>query len=70
MLVAAVFTLARFSEAFLVLKVTDAGLDATYVPLVLVIMNVAYAVSAYPAGWLSDHAGRWGVLAAGGAADS
>jgi MFS family permease len=66
-LVAALFTLARFSEAFLVLKVTDAGVTATYVPLVLVIMNVAYALSAYPAGWLSDHASRWSVLAAGAA---
>jgi MFS family permease len=66
-LVAALFTLARFSEAFLVLKATDAGVAATYVPVVLVVMNVAYAASAYPAGWLSDRVGRWGVLAAGGA---
>jgi MFS family permease len=66
-LVAALFTLARFSEAFLILKSTDAGLGIAYVPAVLVVMNVAYAVSAYPAGWLSDRANRWGVLAVGAA---
>jgi MFS family permease len=66
-LVAGLFTLARFSEAFLILKVSDAGLAAAYVPMVLVVMNVAYALSAYPAGWLSDRASRWTVLAAGAA---
>jgi MFS family permease len=63
--VATLFTLARFSEAFLVLKVTDVGVGATFVPIVLVVMNVVYALSAYPAGWVSDRVGRWGVLAAG-----
>ena len=66
-LVAALFTLARFSEAFLILKVSDIGLSAGYVPAVLVVMNVAYAGSAYPAGWLSDRINRWGVLAVGAA---
>jgi MFS family permease len=64
-LVAALFTLARFSEAFLILKASAVGLSLAYVPAVLVVMNVAYALSAYPAGWLSDHTTRWGVLAAG-----
>jgi MFS family permease len=64
-LVAALFTLARFSEAFLILKVVDVGLGIAYVPAVLVVMNVAYALSAYPAGWLSDRVNRWGVFAAG-----
>ena len=63
--VATLFTLARFSEAFLLLKVTDVGVGPAFVPIVLVIMNVVYAFSAYPAGYLSDHVGRWGVLAAG-----
>jgi predicted MFS family arabinose efflux permease len=63
--VAALFTLARFSEAFLILKVTDVGLALAYVPAVLVVMNIAYALSAYPAGWLSDRVTRWGVFAAG-----
>jgi MFS family permease len=64
-IVAALFTLARFSEAFLVLKAADAGLAVALVPLVLVVMNVAYALSAYPAGWLSDRVNRWAVLGAG-----
>ena len=66
-LVASLFTLARFSEAFLILKVTDVGLAAARVPVVLVLMNVAYAASAYPAGWLSDRANRWTVIGAGAA---
>jgi MFS family permease len=65
--VATLFTLARFSEAFLILKVADVGLGVGYVPAVLVVMNVAYALSAYPAGWLSDRVNRWGVFAAGAA---
>src|SRR5688572_14609046 len=64
-LVAALFTLARFSEAFLILKVADVGLGLGYVPAVLVVMNVAYALSAFPAGWLSDRVNRWGVFALG-----
>ncbi|HUQ50675.1 MAG TPA: MFS transporter [Gammaproteobacteria bacterium] len=66
-LVAALFTLARFSEAFLILKVADDGLSVGYVPAVLVVMNVAYALSAYPAGWLSDRVNRWAVFAVGAA---
>jgi MFS family permease len=65
--VATLFTLARFSEAFLILKVADVGLGVAYVPAVLVVMNVAYAFSAYPAGWLSDRVNRWGVFAVGAA---
>ena len=65
--VAALFTLARFSEAFLILKIADVGLSVAYVPAVLVVMNVAYALSAYPAGWLSDRVNRWGVFAVGAA---
>ena len=65
--VAALFTLARFSEAFLILKIADVGLSVGYVPAVLVVMNVAYALSAYPAGWLSDRVNRWGVFAVGAA---
>jgi MFS family permease len=66
-LVAALFTLARFSEAFLILKIADVGLGVGYVPAVLVVMNVAYALSAYPAGWLSDRVNRWAVFAVGAA---
>jgi MFS family permease len=66
-LVAALFTLARFSEAFLILKAADAGLGLAYVPIVLVVMNVACALSAYPADWLSDRVDRWAVLGVGAA---
>jgi MFS family permease len=63
--VGAILTLARFSEAFLVLRASDTGLAIMFVPLVLVVMNVAYAASAYPAGVWSDRAGRRVVLLAG-----
>ncbi len=63
--VAALFTLARFSEAFLVLEAVDVGLAAALVPVVFVVMNAAYALSAYPAGRLSDRMSRWTVLAIG-----
>lgn len=56
------FTLARFSEAFLVLRAHTAGLSLALVPLVLVAMNVAYALSAYPAGRLSDRLPRMQLL--------
>jgi MFS family permease len=49
-----VFTLARFSEAFLILKANQEGLPLALAPLVLVAMNIVYAVGAYPAGALSD----------------
>ena len=49
-----VFTLARFSEAFLILKASAEGLPFAFAPLVLVVMNVVYALGAYPAGALSD----------------
>jgi len=51
----AVFTMARFSEAFLVLRAQNVGLSVGLVPLVLIIMNVVYAASAYPAGIAADH---------------
>jgi len=47
-------TLARFSEAFLILRASDLGLAAAYAPLVLVAMNVVYSVTAFPAGRLAD----------------
>ncbi len=50
----AVFTLARFSEAFLVLRADDVGLALGYVPMVMVVMNVFYAAAAYPAGAAAD----------------
>src|SRR5690606_6766597 len=63
--VAAVFTLARFSEAFLILRAQEAGLDLMWTPVVLVVMGFAYSLSAYPAGALSDRIDRMTVLAIG-----
>jgi MFS family permease len=60
-----VFTLARFSEAFLILRAESAGLALTLMPLVLVVMNIAYALSAYPVGALSDRTDRVDLLLIG-----
>ncbi|TBR12734.1 MAG: MFS transporter [Rugosibacter sp.] len=62
---AAVLTCARFSEAFLLLRAENVGLAVTWVPLMLVVMNIVYAVSAYPFGRLSDNGGRRHLLALG-----
>ena len=64
-LVGGMLTLARFSEAFLILRADHAGLAITFVPLVMVVMSVAYAVSAYPAGILADRIDRRLLLVAG-----
>ncbi|MBL8836128.1 MAG: MFS transporter [Alphaproteobacteria bacterium] len=64
-----VLTLARFSEAFLLLKAQDVGVPLALVPAVLVLMNVAYAATAYPAGVAADGpGGRSRVLMLGLAA--
>jgi MFS family permease len=63
--VGAVLTLARFSEAFLILRAHDAGLSLALAPLVLVVMNIVYAFSAYPLGALSDRIDRTFMLAVG-----
>ncbi|QPK62455.1 MFS transporter [Methylomonas sp. LL1] len=52
--IGAAFTLARFSEAFLVLRAQQSGIPIAWVPLVMVAMNIVYAASAYPFGKLSD----------------
>lgn len=62
------FTLARISEAFLILKADVEGLPLALAPLVLVVMNIVYSVGAYPAGYLSDRTKPqslllWGMLA-------
>ena len=63
--VATVFTLARFSEAFLLLRAQTLGLPIFLIPMVLVVMNVVYALAAYPVGVLSDRANRMTVLVFG-----
>lgn len=63
--VATFFTLARFSEAFLILRGADIGLSIAWTPLVLVVMNIAYMCSAYPAGVLADRMPRHQLLMLG-----
>ncbi len=63
--VAAVFTLARFSEAFLVLRAQELGLTLMLIPVVLVLLNVTYSLSAYPIGVLADRFNRGVLLALG-----
>jgi MFS family permease len=63
--IGAIFTLARFSEAFLVLRAAQGGLPLAFTPLVLIAMNVVYAASAYPLGKLADSMSHASLLAAG-----
>ncbi len=63
--IGAVFTLARFSEAFLVLRAAQGGIAIALVPLVMVAMNVIYAASAYPFGKLSDSMSHTKLLVLG-----
>lgn len=63
--VGAMFTLARFSEAFLVLRAQQGGTPIAWVPLVMVAMNVVYALTAYPFGRWSDQMNRTHLLALG-----
>ena len=62
------FTLARFSEAFLILKGLEIGLSETLSPLTLALFNLAYVILAYPAGSLSDRMSPKTILLAGMAA--
>ena len=60
-----VFTLARFSEAFLVLRAQQSGISMALVPLIMVAMSLVYAASAYPFGKLSDTMNHSKLLAMG-----
>lgn len=65
--IGAVFTLARFSEAFLVLRTQQGGLPLAWTPAVLIAMNLVYAACAYPFGKLADKVRHtqllaWGVV--------
>ena len=64
-LLGAVLTLARVSEAFLILKAGDVGLLIGMAPVVLILFNLVYALSAWPVGMLSDRIGQRGLLLAG-----
>ncbi|AMK21583.1 MFS transporter [Sphingobium sp. TKS] len=65
--VGVVFTLARFSESFLVLKANGEGLPLAWTPLVLVVMNLVYSLGSYPAGAIADRVNSawpmaWGLV--------
>lgn len=64
-LLGAILTLARFSEAFIVLRAQDVGLSIGYVPLVMIVMNVVYCIAAYPAGIMADRLSARVLLIAG-----
>jgi MFS family permease len=64
-LVGFIFTMARFSEGFLILRALDIGVSMTLSPLVLVAFNLAFGLFAYPAGALADRIGARGLLLAG-----
>lgn len=61
----AVFTLARFSEAFLILRARDVGLTVAYVPAIMIVMNIVYALLAYPAGAAADRVSARVILVIG-----
>lgn len=64
-LLGAVLTLARISEAFLILKAGEVGLGIAQAPMVLILFNAVYAMAAWPVGVLSDRVGARGLLMAG-----
>lgn len=63
--IAAILTVARFSEAFLVLRAQERGLSPGFVPVVFIVMNVVYAGSAFPFGSLADNGDKRFILAGG-----
>ncbi|MCI4678316.1 MFS transporter [Rhodoblastus acidophilus] len=63
--IGAIFGLARFSEAFLVLRAAQTGIAIAYVPLVMAAMNVVYSLTAFPFGDLADRMDRRSLLAFG-----
>lgn len=63
--VALLFNLGNSSDAFLLLRAEQIGISASLIPLTLVVMNMAYSLSAYPIGILSDRLGRFGLLVGG-----
>ena len=62
---AGVLTLARFSEAFLILRAQNVGLSLALAPIILVVMNIVYALAATPAGIIADKMGRTGIVLCG-----
>jgi MFS family permease len=59
------FSLARFSNAFIVLKAADIGIDQAWIPMIIVLMNIAFSLSSYPFGMLADRLNPMRLLALG-----
>jgi len=64
-LLGSIFSMARFSEAFLVLRAENIGISLTYVPMIMVVMSLTYAMVSFPAGIASDLLSRRVILVAG-----
>lgn len=64
-LLGGLFTLSRFSEAFLLLRAQSVGLSIVLVPVTMIVMNVVYSVFAYPAGILADRIRPGSMLVSG-----
>jgi len=64
-LLGSIFSMARFSEAFLVLRAENIGIPLTYVPMIMVVMSLTYAMVSFPAGIASDLLNRRVILVAG-----
>jgi len=56
--IAGLLALARFSQAFIVLKADDVGLEAAFLPIMLAVMYLVYSMTAYPFGVLADYVDR------------
>ncbi len=65
LLLSGIFMLSNFSGAFLILRIRETGIDTHLIPLVMVVQNMATALTAYPVGYLSDKMGRRSMMALG-----
>ena len=65
LLVTLIFNLGNSSDAFLLLRSQQVGINNTFIPLSFMVMNFTYFLSAYPAGVISDRLGRFGLIVAG-----
>jgi MFS family permease len=60
-----ILNLGHFSEAFLLLRSQEIGLKVSFIPVVFVVMNVAYAIVAVPFGHLADRGGFFILIVCG-----
>lgn len=65
MAIATLFAIGNSSDVFLILKATDTGIKETQIPIIYLCFNLVYALTAIPAGILSDRIGRKRIILAG-----